>query len=160
MKARMSLVIAMLVAAAGCSRVGAPAVQPYGGPSGSVVTVRSLSGVATLAGQRLLVVVEVATDSRGRGSGHLEIPDLSLTAEGTATLGEDDLELDLRYGGDCPGRLRIRGKRTSGGNRIEGTLTAEDCTGKESGTVFLEVTARAPGSPGNSARVESAAGGI
>ncbi|HSG08738.1 MAG TPA: hypothetical protein VLA36_10305, partial [Longimicrobiales bacterium] len=150
---------ALLVALVGCSRVGVPTPQPRGDAPEPLVTVTSLSGIARLGGQRLRVVIGLTTDARGRGTGHLQIPDLGLTADGNATWRDDRLELDLRYADGCPGELRIRGKRTpEGGSRVEGTLEAKDCTGDESGTVFLEVTSRTSGPAPDDTRVESAAG--
>ena len=153
--------MALLVALAGCSRVGAPTPQPRGDAPEPSATVTYLAGIANLGGQRLRVVVEVTTDARGRGTGHLEIPDLGLTADGNATWRDDKLELDLRYADECPGELRIRGKRTpEGGTRVEGTLEAKDCTGEESGTVFLEVTSRSSDPTRDGSRVESTAGDV
>lgn len=153
--------MALLVALVGCSRVGAPTPQPRAGAPEPTATVTSLSGIANLGGQRLGVIIELTTDARGRGTGHLEIPDIGLAADGTARWREDELELDLRYADGCPGELRIRGKRTpEGGTRVEGTLEAKDCTGGESGTVFLEVTSRSSDPARDGSRVESTAGDV
>lgn len=139
------LALTLLVTVAACTRVGAPTTaspEPLEGADDLVPTPSALSGMATLGGQRLRVSLELSTDKRGRGTGHLEIPDLPLTADGPALWRGDALELDLRYDGACPGDLRIRATRASDGIRVEGTISAKDCTGEESGTLAMEVTTR------------------
>ena len=161
MPSRQTLVMALLVTATGCTRAGVPTPEPPEGiPEPSAVTTSSLfSGMATLGGRRLRVLLELITDDQGAGTARLTIPDLPLDANGSGAWRDGALLLDLRYDGDCPGDLRIRAKRTSDGTRVEGALTAKDCTGEESGTVVLEV-ARRPREPApDLLRVESSPGG-
>jgi len=136
------LLMATVLTLEACTRVGVPPAEPPGDLPGSggtsLAAARTLSGVTTLGGQRLKVVLELTAGDPGRGRGHLEIPDLPLTAEGLGGWRGDTLELDLRYEGACPGDLRIRAKRVDDGTRAEGTLTAKDCTGEASGPVVLE----------------------
>jgi hypothetical protein len=159
---RQTLVMALLVSATGCTRAGVPTPEPPEGVTGpaAVTTSNLLSGMVTLGGRRLRVLLELTTDDRGGGTGRLTIPDLPLDANGSAAWRDDALLLDLRYDGDCPGDLRIRAKRTPDGTRVEGTLTAKDCTGEESGTVVLEVATRPSESAADRLRVESSAGGV
>ena len=150
MSSRSMLVMALLVTFAACARVGAPnpaSPEPPEGATAPAQPPSALSGMATLGGQRLLVVLALYTDPRGRGSAHLEMPDLPLTADGPARWRGDALELDLRYDGACPGDLRIRATRAGDGTRVEGTMVAKDCTGEESGTLALEATSARSGSP-------------
>jgi hypothetical protein len=90
------------------------------------------------------VFLDLVTDDQGEGTAHLEMPDLPLTAFGAAAWRGDTLQLELRYDGPCPGDVRIRAERTGDGSHVEGTLTARDCTGEESGTVVLEVARGRP----------------
>jgi len=147
MSSRPMLVMALLLTLTACTRVGAPNAATPRPPDDATDLTQApsaLSGLATLGGQRLLVVLALHTDTRGRGTAHLEIPDLPLTAVGPARWSGDALELDLRYEGACPGDLRIRARRTGDGTRVEGTMVAKDCTGEESGTLALEATAARP----------------
>ncbi|HKJ02248.1 MAG TPA: hypothetical protein VJ997_07325 [Longimicrobiales bacterium] len=153
MSSRLKLLMALLVTASACARVGVPTPAPGGGAADphDVLGASALSGVATLGDQRLRVLVALSTDSLGRSTAHLEIPALQLTAEGAAVGRDDTLELDLHYGGACPGALRIRATRASNGTQLGGTMTAKDCTGGGSGTVVLEAAppprASLPGAP-------------
>lgn len=144
MRSRLKLTMGLVVALAACSRVGTVPPAPTEGTAAppAVMTASSLAGVATLAGRRLRVTVFMETGDGEGGTAHLEIPDLPLTADGSASWRGETLELDLRYDGDCPGDLRIRAERTDDGERLEGMLTAKDCTGEESGKVVLEVATR------------------
>lgn len=162
MRPRHKMTMGLVVTLAACARVGAPAPAPTAAPQerAAAMTSRALSGVATFGGQRLRVTVVMETDEAGRGTAHLEIPDLSLTADGQAAWKGATLELDLRYDGGCPGELRIRADRVADGDRLEGTLNAKDCTGEESGRVVLEGVARPSGGTAVPRRVESRPRGV
>jgi hypothetical protein len=97
--------------------------------------------MATLGGQRLRVTLDMATQPDGRGTAHLQIPALSLDAQGSVTWKGYAVELELTYDGGCPGQVRIRAQAAGEGAPLEGTFSARDCTGEEAGTLVLEAAA-------------------
>jgi hypothetical protein len=138
------LLLAIVLAASSCSVVGhgpeavGPSERPTVDrpPPGELPVERDYGGSVTFSGNRISLVLHLS----GVGdeySAELQIPDLDLEASGTATIQGDYLSVDLSYAGECPGRLSLTGRLRERERRIEGRLTASDCTGEEDGVVVL-----------------------
>ena len=141
-----SLVMMMtaVVFASGCTVVrgvptapgpeGAAAEEAAGPESGDAL--HSYGGSVTFDGNRMSLVLDLV----GTGSDYsarLSIPSLDLDAGGAGTVEGEQLSVELSYPGTCPGQLRLTGRFREGMRRIEGRLTASDCTGQEEGAVVL-----------------------
>ena len=97
---------------------------------------RTYGGSVTFDGNRISLLLElVGTGSEY--SARLSIPSLDLDAGGAGTSDGEQLLVELSYAGSCPGRLQLEGRFREGIRRIEGRLTASDCTGEEEGAVVL-----------------------
>ena len=138
----MALVAALVVG--GCTVVGGSPRDPA--PGGTPISestapvegeaLRTYGGNVTFDGNRISLLLELV----GRGSDYsarLSIPSLDLDAGGAGTVEGDQLSVELSYAGSCPGTLRLTGRFQESMRRIEGRLTASDCTGKEAGAVML-----------------------
>lgn len=142
------LAVAILVwIPAGCTLVGraAPEARPAAGPGAGAEegptapessARRVYGGSVTLAGDRFALTLELVADGDGFAA-RLSIPDLSLDAGGEGRVEDGTLKLELRYPGTCPGRMVLEGRFEQEARRLEGRLTAGDCTGEESGAVVL-----------------------
>jgi len=95
------------------------------------------TGIATLSGRRVPVVLEVRTGTNGDVSAELRIPDLEMEAAGTGAWKGTHLTLELAYDDACPGTVRLEVEQDPRG-RLAGTLRARDCTGEAEGPVALE----------------------
>lgn len=136
--------LAVALVTGGCTMVrgvpGQPA--PGGTPEGEVAAalqpdaLRTYGGSVTFDGNRISLLLElVGTGSEF--SARLSIPSLDLDAGGSGTADDEQLVVELSYAGSCPGLLRLEGRFREGTRRIEGRLTASDCTGEEEGAVVL-----------------------
>ena len=130
--------LVMAVLASGCSLVGGGPPGAEDHPGGAVEeTLRAYGGTVTLDGNRLPLVLELV-GSGSDYSARLSVPSLDLDAGGAATVDGQRLSVNLEYGGvECAGRLRLVGRFWEGMRRIDGLLTASDCTGEEEGAVVL-----------------------
>ena len=141
---RVAMMSALVLFASGCTLVrggttpggpdGAPAAEVAGAENAE--TMRSYGGSVTFDGNRISLVLDlVGVDSDF--SARLSIPSLDLDAGGAGKVEGEELSVELSYAGTCPGELRLSGRFREGMRRIEGRLTASDCTGEEEGAVVL-----------------------
>ncbi len=141
---RISATLALVLFASGCTLVrgvstpggpdGAPSVEVAGAENAE--TMRTYGGSVTFDGNRISILLElVGVDSDF--SARLSIPSLDLDAGGAGKVEGEQLSVELAYAGTCPGQLRLSGRFREGMRRIEGRLTASDCTGEEEGAVVL-----------------------
>ena len=141
---RAAVTLALVCFLSGCTLVrgattpggpdSAPAEEVAGAENAE--TMRSYGGSVTFDGNRISLVLDlVGADSDF--SARLSIPSLDLDADGAGKVEGEQLSVDLTYAGACPGELRLRGRFRQAMRRIEGRLTACDCTGEEEGAVVL-----------------------
>ena len=133
----------VLVLLSGCTMVGRGGSPP---PDGAAVVEREVleagavrrvyGGSVTFSGDRIALTLEFV-DASGEVSARLSIPSLELDAGGAGEIMGDEISLELAYGGECPGRLTLYGSFREERRRLEGRLTARDCTGEESGAVVM-----------------------
>jgi hypothetical protein len=86
-----------------------------------------------LEGGEIPGALEIIREGRRGIRGALQTAS-GLRADGQGSLQGDKLSLELVYGGDCPGRMRLEGSWDEGEGRYEGTVQASDCTGNAAGT--------------------------
>lgn len=147
----LTLPMALAAVLSGCTRVGAPAeaspAAPVArAPEAEAAPVR-YTGIATLSGRRVPVVLEVRPEGGDDVAAQLRIPELEMAAAGKGSWRGSRLTLELAYGEGCPGSVRILVERDPVG-RLSGTLRARDCTGEAEGPLALEYGAgRPPGRP-------------
>lgn len=67
----------------------------------------------------------------------LTVPELEIEAVGDGSLQDGRLYLELAYDGDCGGDVTVDGRLENDGYAVEGTMVAEDCTGREEGGLVL-----------------------
>ena len=64
----------------------------------------------------------------------LRVADVGITAEGEGAVDRHGaFSLELAYTLECPGTAHLSGRWLEGGLRLDGTVTAADCTGSQSG---------------------------
>lgn len=139
----MAVMVAAVIFASGCTMVrGAPTASPDGTATvepfeqANPEALRAYGGSVTFDGNRISLVLElVGADTEY--SARLSIPSLDLDAGGEGRVDGERLVVELSYAGTCPGQLRLNGRFQDGMRRIEGSLTASDCTGEEEGAVVL-----------------------
>ena len=143
---------ALAVVAGACSLSGAGvAPVPGAGPGpaerpAAAVAERTLEygGYMLVDGQSVPVVLRIRPGEDGRIDGSLQIPELALVAHGAGALRDGRLALQLSYGLDCPGQARLEARDVANGRRLEGTLSASDCTGTERAPVVLLLRSGTP----------------
>lgn len=131
----LPIAVALLAA---CSS-GSPEPGGTPEPTGSgdrILVERDFSGSVSLGGTTLPVTLRMSGPA-GDLIATLTIPGLSVTANGGGTLSNGRLRLELAYGSDCRGEIELDGAATDDVRRVEGRVTADDCTGSEEGTVLL-----------------------
>jgi hypothetical protein len=129
---------ALTALASGCARVtptASPAPRPERPPAESLTAPVAFGGTVTLGKQRLPLVLELRSRKPPNYDATLRIPAVSMEADGKGTWSGDRLRLTLRYGDGCPGTVEVDARVTDRGG--EGTLSAHDCTGGESGALVL-----------------------
>jgi hypothetical protein len=91
-----------------------------------------------MAGSDLAATLELRGPDRNLEAA-LRIPDLDLTAEGSGGISGNRLDVTLTYADTtaCAGKVRVRGQIESDGQTVQGTITAGDCTGSETGSVLF-----------------------
>lgn len=149
MKNRTLATMAAGALLSGCTLVGGGAspspaerVQGAGGepavPAEAEFVRRVYGGSVTFDGNRIALTLELVNDG-GEVSARLTIPDLDLDAGGAGEIRGEEVTLELTYAGSCAGSLTLEGDFREVRRRIQGRLTARDCTGEESGAVVLLV---------------------
>ena len=116
---------AALLAAGGCSfisRAPAPATDLSG----------QYEGVLRLEGDDIDGRLTINQDG-GRVNAMLST-EVGIAAEGRGTLEGTVLRIELDYGSECEGTLKLAGQAIQGGTRLAGTVEAEDCTGPATGS--------------------------
>jgi hypothetical protein len=141
MMARLSRARALLYAAPvlaallnGCTTVGSGSSAP--GERQAAPELRypdvsgEWSGFLSVEGQTLDGTLRI--DQTGPAlTIDLEAPGFDLTASGQGSVDPDGAVVaDLAYETQCPGVALLRGQRASDGLVLEGSLSAEDCTGR------------------------------
>lgn len=129
---------ALTVITSGCTRV-APTARPahppepplQESPPSQVV----FGGSVTFGRQRMPLVLELRSRRPPKHDATLRIPAVAMEATGEGTWSGDRLRLTLSYGDGCPGTVEVDARVTDRGG--EGTLSAHDCTGGESGPLVL-----------------------
>jgi len=128
----------LTVAASGCARV-APVARTAPPPpqhaAEAPVSPVVFGGTVTLGTQRMALVLELRSRTPPKHDATLRIPAVSMEASGEGTWTGERLRLDLTYDGGCPGIVKVDARLTDRGG--EGTLSARDCTGGESGPMVL-----------------------
>jgi hypothetical protein len=120
-----SVMLAALLAAGGCSlisRAPAPATDLSG----------RYEGVLRLEGDDIDGGLTIEQDG-GRVNATLAT-EVGIAAEGRGTLEGTVLRIELDYGAECEGTLKLAGQALEGGTRLAGTVEAEDCTGPATGS--------------------------
>lgn len=152
--AKVLLVTTVTVALAGCTRVGSPLppmpepVDPEAEGGGDIPPYQEFGGRVWLGGEEYDLVLEVVRTAPGRVFATLRVDELSMRARGEGTATPERISLELQYGDQCQGVLRLEARLADGGYSGEGTLEAADCTGREAGPVTLLRRVRgAPGVP-------------
>lgn len=133
---RFSLLAAVSVLAACSSGSSAPGTPEPPRDGERILVERDFTGTVSLGGASLPVTLRMSGPA-GQLIATLTIPDLSLIANGDGRLSEGRLRLDLQYGTDCRGQIELEGTATDDVRRVDGRITARDCTGSEDGTVVL-----------------------
>lgn len=150
---RPILIALMLTQAGACARVGtAPPPGPAERPTPearSAPAQTTWGGTFTLEGQEVPVVLELRGGDPSPYSATLHIPEMSVEARGGGSWSGNRIRADLDYGQEtaCPGRIDLDVRVSEDGTRAQGSLTARDCTGSESGPLIL---ARRGASPATS----------
>ncbi len=90
-------------------------------------------GSLVLEGGEIPGALELIREGRRGIRGALQTS-TGLVADGVGSLRGRALTLELAYGGDCPGRMRLEGEWDEGEGRYQGTVQASDCTGSAAGT--------------------------
>jgi hypothetical protein len=136
--------MALTLAAAGCTLVGAPGEGPPDLPappaeSGpEVPAYQAFGGRVWLSGDDYGLVLEVRRDEAGDVQAFLDIPDFSVEASGSGRVSLSELFLEFTYGDEeCAGTITLVARLSDGGVRGEGSVRARDCTGSESGTLSM-----------------------
>ncbi len=134
-------ILSTLFLAVGCGS-GAPEIgeiEPVSSPTDRRVVERNYDGTVAIQGTSLPVTLRIyGPPSELIAS--LAIPALSVTANGGGELKDDRLRLALKYGSECPGEIRIDARSVGYGDRVDGRLVADDCTGQEEGTVVFRIS--------------------
>ena len=140
---RTALALTLSVLALGaCTLVNRPSDEPA--PPAQLpeaerpeAVAREFGGQFSVQGSTFPVVLSLVIRGEEVEEALLTVPELSMEARGEGYLREDRLVLELEYGDECEGDVRIAGDVASGGYVFEGTLTARDCTGAEEGALLL-----------------------
>ena len=140
----VATLMALTLAAPGCTLVGTPRVGPPDPPvppaesEPAVPAYQAFGGRVWLAGDDYGLFLEVRRDETGDVQALLDIPDLSVEASGSGKASLSELFLALTYGGEeCAGTITLVARLSDGGVRGEGSVRARDCTGSESGTLSI-----------------------
>jgi len=129
--------VALAIGLSACTRVGSVTEQPPVPEPPLAPAVQVYGGTVSLAGQDFALTLELRKTNPPNHLAALAIPEISLEARGGGTLTPERMSLELSYGGDCPGALRVEARVENGGSRATGALEATDCTGTESGPLRL-----------------------
>jgi len=136
---RVLPLLVLLLASGGCQLIGRGSPGPEA-PRASEVSVPMPSGLfqgfMEMEGGRVEGSLTLTPRSGRELEGVFESPP-SLVATGRGTVRGSDLSLELAYGGECPGRLRLRGSWEAVSGTISGRATARDCTGEAEGTFLF-----------------------
>ena len=134
----MAVAATILLVGAGCQRVGqAPA--PSGSTRGtSARAVESgpsgvFQGALSMDGGEISAALQLIREGRRGLRGLLQAVS-GLEAEGEGRLDGREFQLELVYGGECPGRMALTGEWDPETNSISGVVRATDCTGAGEGT--------------------------
>lgn len=134
---RSFLSLAVVLAAACSSGAPEPGAPEPPDPGGQRILVeREFTGTVSLGGASLPVTMRMSGPA-GRLIATFRIPDLDVVANGGGRLADGRLRLELEYGSECRGEITLDGTATDDVRRVEGRVTANDCTGSESGTFVL-----------------------
>ena len=93
-------------------------------------------GIIEIGGGNLPAALEIVQEGRRDVRGALQTVS-GLLAEGEGRLRGDRLELELVYGGDCPGQMSLDGEWDQESGTYSGTMQASDCTGRGEGTFLF-----------------------
>ena len=139
--ARFATLCVLSVTVAGCSAIrfdpdeppATPDVPPAA-PDGSRVDLEgTYVGSLLVEGQRMPARLDLAQAGDALEA-VLRITDVGITAEGEGGVDRDGtFELELAYTLECPGTAHLRGRWVEGSLSLDGTVTAADCTGSQSG---------------------------
>ncbi|MFC1575798.1 hypothetical protein ACFL5A_04060 [Gemmatimonadota bacterium] len=134
------IILALLaLSSAGCQMVGRvsptqpPVVVP---PPASPGPHGMYSGSFQIEGGETAVNLNLTRRGDRDLLGVLVTPD-GIRAEGAGSLRGQEIRLELRYGGDCPGTMVLVGEWNQETNGIQGVVRASDCTGQAEGTFQL-----------------------
>lgn len=90
-------------------------------------------GFLMIDGGEVPAALQLVRDGRRGLLGALQATS-GIEAEGTGRLRGEAMELELSYGGACPGRLVLEGRWDRETENLSGTVRATDCTGSAEGT--------------------------
>jgi len=93
-------------------------------------------GIIEIGGGSLPAALEIVQEGRRDVRGALQTVS-GLLAEGEGRLRGNRLELELVYGGDCPGQMSLDGEWDQESQIYRGTMQASDCTGNGEGTFLF-----------------------
>jgi hypothetical protein len=113
----------------GCQVLGGPGPFRSAGEGGSPV----YQGVLSLEGSELPAALEISRTGRRTVEAALQATS-GLLADGEGQVRGSKLTLDLAYGGECPGWMKLEGPWNENAGTFEGVVTAQDCTGGSEGT--------------------------
>ena len=135
-RSRLALLAAVALSAACGSASPAPPEPPTPPPGERRVLERTLTGAVALQGATLPITLQIYGPP-GELLASLSVPALDLTANGGGEWRNGELRLELSYGSDCAGTVRMEGRGEFGDTRVEGRFNASDCTGSEEGTFTI-----------------------
>jgi hypothetical protein len=147
------LLMSAVLFSAGCQTVGGPAPsRPAPSPSAPIPPAPEAEepeaeepelrqgvvyqGIIEIGGGNLPAALEIIQEGRRDVRGALQTAS-GLLAEGEGRLRGNRLELELVYGGDCPGQMSLDGEWDQESQTYRGTMQASDCTGKGEGTFLF-----------------------
>lgn len=123
----------------GCRLIGAggPGPEPDPARETSVPMPRGLfQGFIEVEGGRVDGGLTLTPRDGSRLEGFFEAPP-DLMATGSGRMDGDEITLQLRYEGACPGRMTLEGSWEAGVDRLSGVVRARDCTGQAQGTFLF-----------------------
>ena len=120
----------------GRAEPGARPVEASPEPEAEPVT-RAYRGQFSVQGATIPVRLRWTSVGSEVREARLTVPELDMEAVGHGSLQDGRLYLELAYGGDCGGDVTVDGRLENDGYSVEGTMIAEDCTGREEGGLVL-----------------------
>ena len=128
----------LLLVVAGCQAVGRTPAPSESTPGTSARAAESgpsgvFHGALNMDGGEISAALQLIREGRRGLRGLLQAVS-GLEAEGEGRLDGREFQMELVYGGECPGKMALTGEWDPETDSISGVVRATDCTGAGEGT--------------------------